>query len=181
MPLYTYSKEKILMYTEVYLFLIAGIIIMGIIIWAIYITKFFRILVEFKKFPVKWQRRIPALVSIIFVIPLICFWVFRPGLLKLAVLLTLIYVLFSIIYIITMCCILGHIRSSGTLLEHLHDIRATKENSPVELQKQLKYWYNKKYSIKRIEKYLKIMTDNDVESRISSIYTFNADKNQKNK
>ena len=143
----------------------------ALLIWIGYSRRALKnFVVDFKKFPVKWQARVAGLIGIAFVPAMVILWILYPENTNAAIWIWIAQLFCEAIYIVIMVLISYRFTQTGTLLEHLHGIRATKDSDPVELQKQLQKWCSVKYSLRKIKKALQIMTDNDTETQQIPIY-----------
>ena len=155
--------SEIWLISKGYIILVSCIVAVSLLTWADYECRVCR--VEFKNFPVKWQARIPGLIGACFILIIIIFWLFQPGLFVIGCWLTGVHCAISAVYRMTMSIINTDIMKTGTLQEQLNAIHATRNSDPLEVQMQLEDFYKKKYSIKRITKYLALMADGDNETK----------------
>lgn len=147
----------------------------GLTAASLFLTVVFRInytwsmrdrLVNFKHFTIKTQENFTLVIGLVFVIPIVVMWIIQYLLVEVAACICMSQFGAQVIYIMVMGAICKRVKREGTLLEQLHRIRATPDSDPYKVQQQLEHWYLRKYSIRRIKKYLKEMTDNDNETII---------------
>lgn len=163
-----------------FLFALIVSVAFALLLWTGYSAGRFKyVVVNFKKFPVKWQARTGGLIGITLVPAIVVLWIVCPELSNVATWLLITQLLFDLVYITIMGGLSMYYTQMGTLLEQLHGIYATKTSNPLELQRQLQNGYSKKYSLKRIEKALQIMSDTDVETQQIPIY-YNPNAGDKN-